>query len=197
MESSVGLGGITLVLAAVVWLLIFVPGYAKRSQLRETTTLVRKEHRALKRAAGLSNDERMHRLINTQRGFSVLFGLALLGVIACAVAAVSDGAWWFGFYASSITAILALLIQRAAGKSAAALATARHRSKLASRDVASRTTARAANRDWTPNPLPEPLNRPLSGEIATPLADVIAIAKPKTKLTGSEIDAILARRRAI
>jgi len=37
MENSASLGGITLVLAAVVWLFIFVPGYAKRSQIKETT----------------------------------------------------------------------------------------------------------------------------------------------------------------
>jgi hypothetical protein len=197
MGSSVGLGGITLVLAAVVWLLIFVPGYAKRSQLKETTNLVKKQHRAAQANLPLTPDERLTRLINTQRGFSVLFGLMLLAAIASAVAAISDGAWWFGFFAAGLVGIVALFIQRAAGNQAAALAAGRHRSKQAVRDSAKQTIARPESRDWTPNRIPAPLQQPQQGELAMPLAEVIDIKVPKNKLTGSEIDAILARRRAI
>ena len=33
MNSPVGMGGVLLVIAAVVWLLVFVPGWAKRGEI--------------------------------------------------------------------------------------------------------------------------------------------------------------------
>lgn len=197
MNSSVGFGGITLIIAAVVWLMIFVPGYAKRSQVRESASLVKEQHKAVKRATPLTQDEQLRRLINTQRSFSVLFALFLLGTIASALAAVTDSAWWIAAGITGLIAAAALFIQRAAGQAASKIAADRHRSKQLARGKAQKAAPTVQNREWTPNPLPAPLQQPTVGELSQPIADVIQIQKPKASLSGSEIDAILARRRAI
>lgn len=197
MNNSASLGGITLIVAAVVWLMVFVPGYTKRSQVRESTNLVRAEQREIAKATPLTIDQRMTRLINTQRGFSVLFALFLLGAISSFVASAVNPAWLGSAFVLSAIALAALLIQRAAGSQASKLATQRHRSKLEVRATAQKVAAKPVVREWTPNPLPAPMNRSQPGEMTQPLADVIAIQKPRNTFSGTEIDAILARRRAI
>jgi hypothetical protein len=194
--NSIGLGGISLVVAAVVWLLIFVPGYANRSQLKASEQMVRAEVRQALRAQPLTAEQRLRRLLNTQRGFSVLFGLSLLTAIATGLAAISDGIWWFAFALASTVATVSLVTQRAAGNQAAKLAAQRHRERAAVRDRTQRQ-AKPQSREWTPNRLPAPLATNQIGELSAPLADVIEIQNPKRSLTSSEIDAILARRRAI
>ncbi|MEY4961479.1 MAG: hypothetical protein RLZZ249_176 [Actinomycetota bacterium] len=196
MGNSIGLGGISLVVAAVVWLLIFVPGYANRSQLKASEQMVRAEVRQALRAQPLTAEQRLRRLLNTQRGFSVLFGLSLLTAIATGLAAISDGIWWFAFALASTVATVSLVTQRAAGNQAAKLAAQRHRERAAVRDRTQRQ-AKPQSREWTPNRLPAPLATNQIGELSAPLADVIEIQNPKRSLTSSEIDAILARRRAI
>jgi hypothetical protein len=197
MNNSVGLGGITLIIAAVVWLMIFVPGYTRRSQVRESAELVKAEQRQAAKSAPISNDERLRRLINTQRGFSVLFALFLIGAIASFVSALVNPVLWTAFTATSMLALLSVFTQRAAGQQAAKLAADRHRKQLSARSKAQKVAPQAINREWTPNSLPAPLAPSQMGELAQPLAEVIDIQKPKTSLTSSEIDAILARRRAI
>ena len=116
MGNSIGLGGISLVIAAVVWLLIFVPGYANRSQLKASEQMVRTEAKVAKRSTPISADQRLRRLLNTQRGFSVLFGLGFLAAIATALAAATDGFWWVAFSVITPVTVLALFVQRAAGQ---------------------------------------------------------------------------------
>ncbi len=131
MGNSIGLGGVSLVIAAVVWLLIFVPGYANRSQLKASEQMVRTEAKVAKRSAPISADQRLRRLLNTQRGFSVLFGLGFLAAIATALAAATDGFWWVAFSVITPVTVLALFVQRAAGQQAAKLAAQRHRERAA------------------------------------------------------------------
>lgn len=198
MENTIGLGGITLVVAAIVWLVIFVPGFTKRSEIRATTSIVKTDAKQAKKATAISQDERLSRLIRTQRGFSVLFGLSTLGMIASAIATTVDSIWWTGVVLLGISASLCMLIQRAAGVHAARIATIRHSNNQAVRSQASKKRPEAvSSREWTPNPLPAPLNQPKIGEIAAPLAEIIEIDRPRPTLKGSEIDAIMARRRAI
>jgi hypothetical protein len=197
MNNSVGLGGITLIIAAVVWLMIFVPGYTRRSQVKESSALVRAEHRQVSKSVTVSADERLQRLINTQRGFSLLFALFLIGAIASLIAALANPGFWFAFVPSTIAALISVFTQAAAGKQASKLAGDRHRSQLAARSRAQRVPPQIINREWTPNALPGPIAPSQVGELAQPLAEVIDIQKPKNTLSSSEIDAILARRRAI
>lgn len=195
MDLPVGLGGVTLVIAAIVWLIIFVPGYTQRAQLKATTSLMRKEAREVNRNRVLTDHDRLARLLATQRGFSVLFALFLLGLIAAAMSAAVDSSFWFLAAAAGVFSTLSLLVSRAAASQAQAIAKRLHKSR---QDVRSRAArARARSREWSPNPLPEPLAKRSNLLEEKPVADVIDISKPRRVLASKDIDEILARRRAI
>jgi len=198
MENSAGLGGITLVLAAVVWLFIFVPGYTKRSQIKETTKLIQSARRTQEKSRVQTNDDRLRRLISTQRGFSVIFMLSALAALASVVAATAQNSWWFGFAVALTLSFASLFIQRAAASQAAKLAGNIHRARQRVRASASKSQAQIVkDRQWSPNPLPTPMPEVRKGELVQPLAEVIEISSPKKSLAAKEIDEILARRRAI
>ena len=199
MEFPVGLGGVTLVIVAVIWLLVFVPGYTQRSQITETAKYVIQQQRESDRKIPMSKDEQLRRLINTQRGFSVLFGLFVLGAIALWVAAVPNQSLRPLAAVALALALGSLLVSRAAANQAAKLAGALHARRLEVRSKASKALSNSVDRrEWTPNPLPAPLaSIPKAEPEAAPMAEVIQISQPKRVLTGSEIDQILARRRAI
>ena len=198
MENSAGLGGITLVLAAVVWLFIFVPGYTKRSQIKETTKLIQSARRTQEKSRVQTDDDRLRRLISTQRGFSVIFMLSALAALASVVAATAQHSWWFGFAVALTLSFASLFIQRAAASQAAKLAGNIHRARQRVRASASKSQAQIVkDRQWSPNPLPTPMPEVRKGELVQPLAEVIEISSPKKSLAAKEIDEILARRRAI
>lgn len=198
MENSAGLGGIALVLAAVVWLFIFVPGYTKRSQINETTKLIQAARRTEEKSRVPTDDDRLRRLLTTQRGFSIIFILTALASIASVVAATAQNSWWFGFAIALPLSFASLFIQRAAANQAAKLAGNIHRSRQRVRANASKSQTKIAkDRQWSPNPLPKPMTEARKGELLLPLAEVIEISAPKKSLASKEIDEILARRRAI
>ena len=198
MENSAGLGGIALVLAAVVWLFIFVPGYTKRSQINETTKLIQAARRTEEKSRVPTDDDRLRRLLSTQRGFSIIFILATLASIASVVAATAQNSWWFGFAIALPLSFASLFIQRAAANQAAKLAGNIHRSRQRVRANASKSQTKIAkDRQWSPNPLPKPMTEARKGELLLPLAEVIEISASKKSLASKEIDEILARRRAI
>ena len=198
MENSAGLGGISLVLAAVVWLFIFVPGYTKRSQIKETTKLIQSARRTQEKSRVQTDDDRLRRLISTQRGFSVIFMLSALAALASVVAATAQNSWWFGFAVALTLSFASLFIQRAAASQAAKLAGNIHRARQRVRASASKSQAQIVkDRQWSPNPLPTPMPEVRKGELVQPLAEVIEISSPKKSLAAKEIDEILARRRAI
>jgi hypothetical protein len=199
MEFPVGLGGVTLVVVAVIWLLVFVPGYTQRSQITETAKYVIQQQREADRKIPMSKDEQLRRLINTQRGFSVLFGLFVLGAIALWIAAVPNQSLLPLAAVALALALGSLLVSRAAANQAAKLAGALHARRLEVRSKASKALSNPSDkREWTPNPLPAPLaSLPKAEPEAAPMAEVIQISQPRRVLTGTEIDQILARRRAI
>lgn len=199
MEFPVGLGGITLVLAAVVWLVAFVPGFTQRSQISETSKYVRQQQRVSDKTVPISRDQQLRRLVNSQRGFSILFGLSLLLAIGFGVASVGNSTLVPLAVLTGVVAVLALLISRAAATAAARLAGRLHSNRLEVRAKASRSMNQApTSRDWTPNPIPAPLSpRARTQPVEIKIADVIEISKQRRTLSGSEIDQILARRRAI
>ena len=199
MEFPVGLGGVTLVIVAVIWLLVFVPGYTQRSQITETSKYVIQQQREFDRKTPMTKDEQLRRLVNTQRGFSVLFGLFVLGAIALWITSVSNQSLLPLAAVVSMLALGSLLVSRAAANQAAKLAGALHARRLEVRSKASKALSHASDRrEWTPNPLPAPLaSLPKPEPEIAPMAEVIQISQPKRVLTGSEIDQILARRRAI
>ena len=197
MENSVGLGGITLVVAAIVWLAIFVPGFSKRSELKANSSIVKRDVKEAQSKLPMTADEKLNRLVNTQRFFSVLFAMFLIGSISAAIAATTNAGWWALSAAVGILAILSILVSRAASVQAASLASKLHRTRQEVRKKASAKRPLLENRDWAPNPIPAPLNQPKVGELVNNLADVVEIQRPANILQSKELDAILARRRAI
>jgi hypothetical protein len=197
MENSVGLGGITLVVAAIVWLAIFVPGFSKRSELRANSSIVKRDVKVAQAKLPMTSDEKLNRLVNTQRFFSVLFAMFLIGSISASLAATTNAGWWVLSIAVGILAILSILVSRAASVQASSLASKLHRTRQELRKKASTKRPLLENRDWVPNPIPAPLNQPKVGELVNNLADVVEIQRPANILQSKELDAILARRRAI
>ena len=192
-----GLGGITLVVAAIVWLAIFVPGFSKRSELKANSSIVKRDVKEAQSKLPMTSDEKLNRLVNTQRFFSVLFAMFLIGSISAAIAATTNAGWWALCAAVGILAILSILVSRAASVQAASLASKLHRTRQEVRKKASAKRPLLENRDWAPNPIPAPLNQPKVGELVNNLADVVEIQRPANILQSKELDAILARRRAI
>lgn len=197
MENSVGLGGITLVVAAIVWLAIFVPGFSKRSELKANSSIVKRDVKVAQAKLPMTSDEKLNRLVNTQRFFSVLFAMFLIGSISAAIAATTNAGWWALSAAIGILALLSILVSRAASVQAASIASKLHRTRQEVRKKASAKRPLIENRDWAPNPIPAPLNQPKVGELVNNLADVVEIQRPANILQSKELDAILARRRAI
>lgn len=199
MEFPVGLGGVTLVIVAVIWLLVFVPGFTKRSQITETSKYVLQQQRLSDQKIPMTKAEQLQRLIRTQRVFSVIFGLLFLGSAGLWIASLTGTASVFLAAALTLAAALALLVSRAAARSALRVAGAMHAKRLEVHSKAAKANARKTQRrEWTPNPLPAPLaSLPKPEPQVEQIADVIHISQPRKSLSGSEIDQILARRRAI
>jgi len=199
MEFPVGLGGVTLVVAAIVWLAAFVPGFTQRSQITETSKFVKQQQQESNRLIPMTKDEQLSRLINTQRIFSVLFGMLLLSSLALWVMTTVNSGLVAAAIFTSLLSGLSLLVSRAAARKAASLASSLHRTRLQVRAKANKKVPNSAkSREWTPNTLPTPLaNLPKQESSTQPIAEVISISKPRKNLSGSEIDQILARRRAI
>jgi hypothetical protein len=197
MENSVGLGGITLVVAAIVWLAIFVPGFSKRSEIKANSSIVRRDIKIARAQTPMTADEKLNRLVNTQRFFSVLFALFLIGSIAAGVAAAGDAGWWTAVGVSALFALLSMLVSRAASVQATAIASKLHKTRQEVRRKASAQRPVVEDRTWAPNPIPAPLNQPKVGELVDNLADVVEIQRPANVFDSKELDAILARRRAI
>lgn len=197
MENPIGFGGITLVIAAVVWLAIFVPGLSKRSELKANANVVRQDVRKAQRQVPMTSDQQLNRLINTQRFFSVLFAIFLLGGIAAAVAATSNSGWWAATLGLTFFATLSIMVSRAASNQAARIAGKLHRNRQEVRRMASARRPVVENREWAPNPIPAPLNQPRVGELVNNLAEVVEIQRQQPVFESKDLDAILARRRAI
>lgn len=192
-----GLGGITLVVAAIVWLAIFVPGFSKRSELKANSSIIKRDVKIARAQTPMSADEKLNRLVNTQRFFSVLFALFLIGSIGAGVAAAGNAGWWTAVVVSSMFALFSILVSRAASVQATAIASKLHKNRQEVRSKASSRRPLTEDRAWAPNPLPAPLNQPKVGEIVDNLADVVEIQRPENIFDSKELDAILARRRAI
>lgn len=192
-----GLGGITLVVAAIVWLAIFVPGFSKRSELKANSSIVKRDAKVAQAKLPMTLDQQLNRLVNTQRLFSVVFAMFLIGSISAALAATANAGWWALAGTLGVFAILSILVSRAASVQATAIASKLHRTRQDVRKKASIKRPNVENREWVPNPIPAPLNQPKVGELVNNLADVVEIQRPANVFESKELDAILARRRAI
>lgn len=200
MNFPTGLGGVTLIVIAVVWLLVFVPGWSKRSEVKAATQTVNREVKAARKGIALTNEARVARLIVTQRVFTFLFiAAAVSSVLAFANSAA--GLVFIGLGSSSaLVALLSLLVRTAASKALRTMVASLNSKRQLSRERAFKQLLKNAEpvRAWTPNPLPAPLQIDRTGELLTPDADVIEIKNAqKNNFDTQDLNAILQRRRAI
>ncbi len=186
-----------MVVAAIVWLAIFVPGFSKRSELKANSSIVKRDAKVAQAKLPMTLDQQLNRLVNTQRLFSVVFAMFLIGSISAALAATANAGWWALAATLGVFAILSILVSRAASVQATAIASKLHRTRQDVRKKASIKRPNVENREWAPNPIPAPLNQPKVGELVNNLADVVEIQRPANVFESKELDAILARRRAI
>jgi hypothetical protein len=197
MNSPVGMGGVLLVIAAVVWLMVFVPGWAKRGEIVAAAKNLNEQIKAERKLDASSPHFRLNRLVMTQRIFSVLFLLLLTaGVTTGLLAGGNSGPWILSITLSGFS-VISLLVARAAARQAGQVAHNIYSARQQVRSSASKVIRKAVNtKEWTPISIPDPLSKKQS-DFAPEVAEVIDISKPRRMMTSKEIDEILARRRAI
>ncbi len=192
-----GMGGVLLVIAAVVWLMVFVPGWAKRGEIVAAAKNVNEQIKAERKLQQSSPQFRLNRLVMTQRIFSVLFLLLLIAGVTTGLLAGANSSPWILSITLSAFSALSLLVARAAARQAAQVAHNIYSARQQVRSSASNAIKKAVNtKEWTPISIPDPLSKKHS-ESAPDVAEVIDISKPRRMMTSKEIDEILARRRAI
>jgi hypothetical protein len=191
------IGGVALILAGLVWLAVFVPSWARRSELRALEQNAKTYARAARGA--LTREDKLSRT-RTIFALASIAGFAGLGLAVFS----ASSPWLIGSLA--LVATTAMLTAAAANRALNGLVTKNFQERAAKREQVSRKLEQtAAASGWTPNPLPQPLNTPKRGELIAPDAEVIPISRPTAQtaepitqsLNSSEIVEILKRRRAI
>jgi len=187
------IGGIALILAGLVWLAVFVPSWARRSELRALEENAKSY--ALSARGALSREEKL------TRTRSIFAAGAALGILGGAGLILLGAAFWLSGLMMA-AAVLATLVSVSANRSLNQRLATNYEARQRSREQVSRKLEQSAVASgWTPNPLPQPLNAPKRGELIAPSADVIplrAATQDSVKpLNSTEIAEILKRRRAI
>jgi hypothetical protein len=191
------IGGIALILAGLVWLAVFVPSWARRSELRALEQNAKSYARAER-----GQPTREDKLSKTRSIFALA---ALAGFVAVGLAIFAGGSAWL-IPAFGVPAALATLISLAANRALNSLVAKNFEARARKREQVSRKLEQTSPASgWTPNPLPQPLNTPKRGELIAPDAEVIPISRSSSKaadpitqsLDSGEIIEILKRRRAI
>lgn len=200
MNFPSGFGGITLILIAVVWLLVFVPGWTKRSEHKQVTSSISRVVRAEKSTRNPSSEDRIGRLFVTMRSFSLLAAILMVGAVSS----------WLLLPASLLNtglagllvifAVASFIIRLAAKRQLRSLVVQLNAKRQVDRERVIKEVTNQTNmiREWTPNPIPAPLNLDRAGELLTPDAEVIELkTAAKKEFDTQDLNAILRRRRAI
>jgi hypothetical protein len=191
------IGGIALILAALVWLMVFVPSWARRSELKAREQNAKRYTRA---AAGATT--RHTKLLRTRATFALVSASAIIGSSTALYFQLIPGAVGASFI---IAGAVAALVASAANRALTKLLASNYESRQLNREQVSRRLEQnhPVNEGWTPNPLPQPLNTAKRGELIAPSAEIIQFtsvrqSEPQTQsLNSAEIVEILKRRRAI
>lgn len=217
MNLGNSIGGITLMLLAIVWLAVFVPQWASRAQ-EPSTAALRSKQKSDRMNSGFSPTElQLLRLTRTR---------AQMGSVA-----ISGAFVWIGlFFLTSGTPVgfilwpVALIVIVAGLLSAAAYrrllvvagnSGTRRQQQLSESSLTASPSLRATplqRRSWAPNPLPQPLQERKVGEFVMRGSKVVPLVETSSSRTPKEagevepaaipetasiqIDEILRRRRA-
>jgi uncharacterized membrane protein len=197
------IGGVALILAALVWLAVFVPGWARRSELKQISSTMSRVSKDAERSQPPTRNARISRLLATKRSFGAITVASWLAAVALATFGLA-GAW--AIVALTVLGLLAILVSRAAAGQADRLLEKNYETRQLTREsVSKRLESRTlANSGWTPNPLPAPLAVARRGEMIAPDAEILPFVQPAEtvepvtqSLNSADIAEILRRRRAI
>jgi hypothetical protein len=189
------IGGFALILAGLVWLAVFVPSWARRSELRAIEENSKNYARATRPAP-----TREAKLARTRSVFALIATASVLG--GTGLVFLSQVSPWLLAAVIAIGAA-SLLIATAANRSLNQLVASGYEARQQKREQVSRRLEQTSVASgWTPNPLPQPLNAPKRGELIAPDAEVIPLVRASrpqdsAPLNGNEIVEILKRRRVI
>jgi hypothetical protein len=214
-------GGLMLVGAAALWLVVFIPGWVKRNedrQIRRANDMSSKvelrnakQNISVNRSAKVTN--KTTRLIATRRASSIIAIAAVAASITIAFFAVSTPILWVSFAIAATTALITSTVSLQASQKLANLleSSVRSRGETAARlsykmrveaVAAALEAATAADpRAWQRQPLPDQLV-PV-GELMLPAsAEVIEISsvareEQQPELTSEQLNEIMRRRRAV
>jgi hypothetical protein len=200
------IGGVALILAALVWLAVFVPGWARRSELKQISSTMSRVSHDQRRAQPPTRNARIARLLVTKRSFGAI------SVASWLTAATLTALGLINVWAAAALAalgLLALMVSRAAASRADRLLEKNYETRQLTRESVSKRLESRSRVDsgWTPNPLPAPLAVPRRGEMIAPDAEILPFAQPSQpsrasqpvtqSLSSADIAEILRRRRAI
>jgi hypothetical protein len=197
------IGGVALILAALVWLAVFVPGWAKRSELKQISSTMSKVSKDAERSQPPTRNARISRLLATKRGFGAITAVSWLAAATLTILGLA-GAWAIASLVS--LGLLTILISRAAASQADQLLEKNYETRQLTRESVSKRLdgVNRVESGWTPNPLPAPLAAARRGEMIAPDAEILPFvqpaeaAEPATQsLNSADIAEILRRRRAI
>lgn len=216
MNLGSSLGGISLMLLAILWLAVFVPQWAKRAQEDESAPKRDRSKLGNSIPVGLSALEmQMWRLRSTRRGMGLLslsaaFSAIVLGLLLGGTLLVFLA--WITAAVSVLSGVLAL----AASRRLVVLAVqnssvmTQRLSQISKAPVFSAKTTPLPRREWERPAIPKPITKQPVGELVmrgskiVPIVDPVAPSQPaqaQDSKTSAEIDSglideILRRRRA-
>lgn len=212
MNFGNSIGGLTLMLLAIVWLAVFVPQWARRAQEPRVSLRERQRFVADRNTSALSSLElQMLRLSHTR---SRMASVAVISVFLWIGVFFLTSGTVLGFLAWPIGAIVVVsaLLSLAASRRLVVLAGDSRSTKVSrmakSAKVApvSLKAAPLARRAWIPNPMPEPIRERTTGEMVVRGAKVVPLVESSTaveslpaasaEIQSAQIDEILRRRRA-
>jgi len=214
--NTSSLTGVVLAVAAVVWLAFFVPAWVKRDQTvgeaREAAREIKQRVKNEFKVRTLSHSSLVRKAARLAQVRRVLGAVTLLGSVAGLLSAIGFSKLWPVTAVSVVVAGLSLVANRRLANiqlSQVPAPRAVRPANYAELYRAAQTFAEKAGaadvappaaEGWMPRVMPAPMHLGHVGKLEQPvLAEVVALAPAENEIavSGSNLDDILRRRRAI
>ncbi|MFM7013957.1 MAG: hypothetical protein ACKOXT_03065 [Actinomycetota bacterium] len=217
MDQSAALGGLTMLVIAGLWVVVFIPSWfqnrVNRQHNRQGAIELKSQVIDLKSSTERPKGklvlaaDRGRKLSRTKNLMSVLASLAFLGSATSAFFALQTPLLFVATGALVLVGLLTMLVAIKASSELrklivrVALAKTEIQANLASNwqhDLQPAAVEEADSRLWTPNPLPSPAYKSRIGELKIPTVATVTEINQSGKNfdTQEEINEILRRRRA-
>jgi hypothetical protein len=218
MDQSAALGGLMMLVIAVLWVVVFIPSWFHNRVDAEQKTRESiswnpqvKDVKIMANTPVASNlrlaTERARRLRRTKNTMSVLATLTFVGSVTLAFFAFQNPLLFVAIGFGMLVGLFALLVAIKASSELdkTLIRVAQSKTELTASlaktwraAILPSIDAESDSRAWTPNPLPSPANQGRIGELELPnIASVTEISHSRKNFdTQKEINTILKKRRA-